>query len=472
MPAALRYRGGRDDVQFVVSRQRAGPCPPFARLGAQVPPHVGRDQHERRPAIGGERRRGSGRGQSHARRMPRRPRVGNSALVSTESGRERAATPVKLLVLAQTPPPLHGQSVMVRAMLDALGGRPDFALHHVDFRLSRDNADIGRWRPGKIRQTIACAWRAVAEGRRHECDTLYYVPTPPGKRGALYRDWIVMAICRPFFRRIVLHWHAAGLGAWLETEAFGIERGMTRLLLGRADLAIVLSPSLRHDADYFRARRVAVVPNGVIDPGPPAKLIPGLGPCQALFLGLCCEEKGLFAAAAAIVAANERTGAPADHPRFTLVAAGPFPNEKEAARFRALTQAHPTMLRHVGFAGEPEKKILFVESRCLIFPTRYAAEALPLVVLEALAHDLPIVATRWRSLPDIVPPECGKLVAPGDGTALTDALIALHASPPQPGHCRDHFLRNFTLPHHLAALEAALRGGDRATATTSAETRA
>ena len=35
----------------------------------------------------------------------------------------------------------------------------------------------------------------------------YYVPAP-GKRVALYRDWLVMFICRPFFSGVILHWHA------------------------------------------------------------------------------------------------------------------------------------------------------------------------------------------------------------------------------------------------------------------------
>ena len=45
----------------------------------------------------------------------------------------------------------------------------------------------------------------------------YYVPAP-GKRVALYRDWLVMLLCRPFFKNIILHWHAAGLAKWLETS--------------------------------------------------------------------------------------------------------------------------------------------------------------------------------------------------------------------------------------------------------------
>jgi hypothetical protein len=110
---------------------------------------------------------------------------------------------------------------------------------------------------------------------RHGCDTLYYVLAPPEKRGALYRDWVLMLLCRPFFRRTVLHWRAPGLGEWLATRACGVERWATRFLLGHCDLALVLADALRADAETLQARHIAVVPNGIPDPGPPP---PALAP--------------------------------------------------------------------------------------------------------------------------------------------------------------------------------------------------
>ena len=363
---------------------------------------------------------------------------------------------LKLLVLAHVPPPVHGQSVMVQAMLDGLAQHPGLALHHVDFRLSRESADIGRWRCGKFTSTVRLARQAAREGRRQGCDTLYYVPAPPGKRGALYRDWAVMTMTRPYFRRLVLHWHAAGLADWLETKAKWPERAMTRALMGRADLSIVLAESLRPDAASLGARCIEVVPNGVPDPGPPASRPPGPAPFRALFLGLCSEEKGLFAAAEAVLAANRSLNAPAEKPRFHLTAAGPFAATADARRMRDLNTANPAAIQHIGFAGSAEKRALFADSDCLIFPTRYAAEGQPLVVLEALAHDLPVITTRWRALPDIVTPECGRLVAGQDAAGLAEALVDLQRSPLPAGTRRTRFLRNFTLQRHLNGLAAAL----------------
>src|SRR5690606_28348541 len=129
------------------------------------------------------------------------------------------------------------------------------------------------------------------------CDCLYYVPAP-GKRGALYRDWLVMRVLRPFFPRLILHWHAAGLGDWLEQRATTPGRVVTRALLGRPDLSIVLANSLRNDAEALTSRRIKQVTNGVPDPGalsPPPPAPPSS--FQVLFIGLCSAEKGVFLAA-------------------------------------------------------------------------------------------------------------------------------------------------------------------------------
>jgi glycosyltransferase involved in cell wall biosynthesis len=363
---------------------------------------------------------------------------------------------MKLLVLAHTPPPLHGQSVMVQTLLTGLPGR-GITVHHVNLRLSADSADIGRWRPGKIFSTFGFALRAIAARFRHGADTLYYVPAPPAKRGALYRDWTILALCRPFFRRLVLHWHAAGLGEWIETDANAFERAVTRCLLGRADLALVLGEALRRDGELLDARKIAVVPNGIDDPGANPPSTPTIGPCQLLFLALGSEEKGLFAAAAAVIAANRRLRRAASEPAFVLVAAGPFDGFASASRFADLAKEHPTMLWHVGMVGSDRKRQLFAATHALCFPTRYRAEALPLAAIEALAHDRPVIATAWRGLPDIVTPETGVLVPPGDEAALIEALLQIRAHRPAPGICRARFLERFTVERHLDALAAALR---------------
>ncbi len=64
---------------------------------------------------------------------------------------------------------------------------------------------------------------------------------PRSKPIALYRDWLVMLLCRPFFKRVIFHWHASGLAKWLETCASLQTRRFTYERMKNADASVVLS---------------------------------------------------------------------------------------------------------------------------------------------------------------------------------------------------------------------------------------
>jgi glycosyltransferase involved in cell wall biosynthesis len=346
---------------------------------------------------------------------------------------------------------------MVQALVDGLAGRKGIELHHVNLPLSRDSGDIGRIRPGKLWVLLRACLKARRLARAEGLDTLYYVPAP-GKRSALYRDWIAMALCRPACRRLVLHWHASGLGEWLRTRATAPERRLTLRSLGAADLSIVLAGSLRADADMLGAKRVAVVPNGIADPCPGLAHEAGAkNSFCVLFLGLCSEEKGLFDAAEAVVAANRQTGASGTAPALALTAAGPFPDSATRDRFSRLVAMHPAALRHAGVVTGEQKHLLFLHNHALCLPTHYPHEGQPLVLLEAMAYDLPVISTRWGAIPETVPADGAQLVSPENLPELTQALLSVRASPPPAGIMRQHFLSRFSLAAHLDALARALQ---------------
>jgi glycosyltransferase involved in cell wall biosynthesis len=63
----------------------------------------------------------------------------------------------------------------------------------------------------------------------------------------------------------------------------------------------------------------------------------------------------------------------------------------------------------------------------------------PLTVLEALGHGVPVIASATGGVPELVPPDAGILVPPGDAAALGEALAAVvegrrlgEARPPLP----------------------------------------
>jgi len=420
---------------------------------------------------------------------------------------------MKLLVFAHTPPPHHGQSYMVQLMVEGFGGDrrhtqkrfarsaspgalaagelpvPDkpfgIECYHVNARLSQKLEDIGDLRIGKFLLLLGYCLQAVWCRFRYGVEAFYYIPAP-GKRSALYRDWVVMAICRPFFKTIILHWHAAGLAKWLEMVVGMRSRSLTYRLMKRADLSIVLSRYNRADAEKLFSRQIKVVSNGIPDPCPRfaqdvwprrrarfaarAKLLSRQIPAaddlkdtggdpqvvRILYLAHCTREKGLFDTLAATVLASERLAASKAPVALRLLIAGGFVTEEEEAEFKRL-MAQPGlagMVQYFGFVSGAQKNQLLREADLFCFPTYFQNENQPVNLIEAMAFGLPILTTRWRSLPELFPADYPGLVNVRAPQQIADVLLALITSETGEGF-RDIFLRSFTLERHLSGLSDA-----------------
>lgn len=379
---------------------------------------------------------------------------------------------MKLLVFAHVPPPLHGQSQMVKYLVDGFRADPSLGIKvfHVDARLSDDLGDVGSARGGKLPRLLGYCARAIWFRVRHGADTLYYVPTPP-KRTPLYRDWIVMALLRPWFRQVVLHWHGVGLGTWLETDARPWERWVTQRLLGGVALSIVLSRFSQTDAEKLHPRAVAIVGNGVEDPCAdfPATLAPlrvrrlaqrssGGGDVEVLFMALCTRDKGVFDAVETVTIANRLAAEGSSPLRFHLVVAGIFPDpalQEEFSRRIACADA-AGRVRQIGFLSGAAKADAFREADVFLFPSYYATEGQPLGVAEAMAYGLPVVTTLWRAIPEMLPPGRPGIVAPRRPDLAAAALLEVARS--EDGlRYREAFERRFKLPVHLASLASAIK---------------
>ena len=286
--------------------------------------------------------------------------------------------------------------------------------------------------------------------------TFYYVPAP-GKKTPVVRDWIVLLICLPFFNKFVLHWHAVGLGAWIAAQPGTFTSFFTHLSLDQADLAIVLAPELADDAKVFRPRKVATVPNGIPDPITP-EVVPKLAvksQRDVLFLGLGNEAKGLFVSVEAVRLANTFSSQ-----RFRFTFAGSFASADDEQRFVKLMQSSGDWIRRVGVVSGLAKATMLRESDVLIFPTQYPHEGQPLVLMEALAFDLPIVTTRWRAIPGMLPKENVWFVDPTNVDEIANAVYAACQWRTEnlegEGPLRTHFLAHFTLEKHLTAMKQVL----------------
>jgi glycosyltransferase involved in cell wall biosynthesis len=413
----------------------------------------------------------------------------------------------QLLVFAHVPPPHHGQSYMVKLMLEGFGGdqcqqpaQPPtahgIACLHVNARFSRQLEDIGNFDLQKVTRLLRYCFKAIRYRHLYGVKTLYYVPAP-GKLSALLRDWLVLALCRPFYPQLILHWHAAGLGTWIEEHPTGPIRWVSRRLLRGADLSIVLSEYNRADAEKLQPKRVRIVGNGIPDPCPDfetallprrrarlaarqllsvgkpleASLAQAAGPepdvFRILYLAHCIREKGLFDTLDGVALVARKFAQQQSTIRPQLIVAGEFMNSEEEAEFKARIQQPDLlapdgkpMVQYVGFVSGERKREVFLHSDCFCFPTYYYAESFGLVVVEAMSYGLPVVTSRWRSVPELLPADYEGLVDPHSPGQIADALGLLMLT--HTGEkARERFEEKYRLDRHLSQLAAAIHSLDQ-----------
>ena len=115
------------------------------------------------------------------------------------------------------------------------------------------------------------------------------------------------------------------------------------------------------------------------------------------------------------------------HPSVRLRLAGTGPQEHEAlARAKELGIAD--RCEFLGRYSGPEERGIFMRSLDVFVQPSFA-DGTPNSIIEAMAHGLPIVASLNGGIPDLVSPELGILVPPGDPGALADALARLAGDP-------------------------------------------
>ena len=127
--------------------------------------------------------------------------------------------------------------------------------------------------------------------------------------------------------------------------------------------------------------------------------------------------------------------------------AGEFLCDREREEFNArilqpdVARRDP-LVEYRGFVSGTNKDRLLEESDCLCFPTCHPAESFGLVLLEAMACGLPVVATRWRSIPEVLPSDYPGLVEPNSPPRLAASLIAQLGTDYDP-QLRERFLGRY-----------------------------
>lgn len=198
--------------------------------------------------------------------------------------------------------------------------------------------------------------------------------------------------------------------------------------------------------------RIAVIPSRC-DPklfNPDRFALRSRGGHHLLYVGNFVSGKGLHVLLSAL------PDIVADFPstRLTLVGSGP-----QQAELKALVRTNK-LDAHVEFAGRvshDDVPALMHEADLFVLPS--LSEATPRVVMEAMAMNLPVVATRVGGIPEMLEDGItGRLVQPGSVPELVDAITWAFHHPEWiktvAERARRQVLNRFTLERHIEQMMA------------------
>ena len=194
---------------------------------------------------------------------------------------------VDCLIVGQTPPPHHGQSVVTGMLFEHEWTKVKVSLLRMSY--SDTINEVGRFSLSKIAHLFSLilqTWKIVFTERPK---VLYYLPASANRTPVL-RDILYLLAVKWCFKKTIYHFHAGGLPSYL--DSMPLLGRIARLAYGTPTAAIDVIETNPPTGEYFNARKNVVVNNGVgVD------LVERVRPSdtqfEAIYVGVLNEGKGV-----------------------------------------------------------------------------------------------------------------------------------------------------------------------------------
>lgn len=297
----------------------------------------------------------------------------------------------EILFIMHMPPPVHGASMVGKYIHDSKVINGAFDCHYINLTTADTLSDIGKIGVRKCVSFVKLLNKITKEIKRLSPDVVYITPNSTG--GAFYKDFIVVETVKRMMRktkgdtgRVVLHFHNKGVstrqGRWFDDKLY-------RRFFKNVNV-MLLAESLYGDvAKYVKRENVVICGNGI--PDNPINVsvvnntdndIPHL-----LFLSNMMVTKGVWELLEALCILRKRGF------DFICDFVGGW-KDIQPDEFYARVNEYglSDCVNAHGAKYGMEKEEFFCRADIFVLPSY--TEAFPLTVLEAMQHELAVVASN------------------------------------------------------------------------------
>jgi glycosyltransferase involved in cell wall biosynthesis len=304
--------------------------------------------------------------------------------------------------------------------------------------------------------------------------TVVYLTIGTSKAGFL-RDMIMIWLSSLGQKRIVLHLKGGGYLSFYEKNS-GWLRFLIRRTMAKADTIIVLGNLLRDQFGFIADTdlKLVVVTNGLPSEiqgnGNLNKVRANSDSFRLLYLSNMILSKGYLDVLEACRILYVERGIPVQcdfcGAFLTTVNDNSEVSAEEAeADFRRLIEEKDltAVVHYHGTVRGERKQAILREADVFVLPTAYPWEGQPISIIEALAYGLPVIATRYRGIPEqVIDGRNGFLLEEKSPQAIADAVERLWREPTLyeqfSQYAIQHYQQNFTREAHLNRLIPVILG--------------
>lgn len=326
----------------------------------------------------------------------------------------------KILFMLHLPPPIHGSSIVGEIIYKNELLRDNFNTYYIDLLMSKTVKETGKINIRKILD-FSKKWLGLLKTLIiKRPDLCYYALSTTGS--AFFKDFFLISLLRLFNVRIVLHLHNKGViqhqHKWIYNKSY-------RLVFKNTSV-ILLSGYLYYDIEkYVSTNNVYHCPNGLKDSNSytVTKCITKDSTFKILFLSNLIKSKGVFDLVNSCeILYNKGLDFKCDfiggEGDITKVEFEEYVSKKGLSEH----------IKYLGKKFDEEKYREYANADVFVFPT--SNDCFPLVLIEAMQFEIPIISTYEGGIPDIIDQGVnGYLVHKKDTKMIADKIDFLIKNP-------------------------------------------
>jgi glycosyltransferase involved in cell wall biosynthesis len=326
---------------------------------------------------------------------------------------------IKLLILAQVPPPFLGQAIMNMEFVNCLPTNLSFI--HLRMNMSNNSDEFGRLNSRKIWNLIGFHVKLLLSLTFVKVEYVYFQPSGPVNKKTIFKDLPTVLLLKLFRKKMIYHFHADRFSRLLEKKANFLSFIFRKLYYGPYAVILIL-PHQQDDLLWLCPKKFYTLPNGLKDECGINYIEPIRNDqINLLYVGLLVPYKGIKD----IILIASRLKDLGINFKVDLIGGWSSINFEREIKTMVDTMSLTELVIFHGPKVEAAKWDFFSNADLLIHPSY--EDLMPLCFIEAMMFGLPVITTDLEHFKYILEDnENAFFIKKGDISMFVDKLIYIN----------------------------------------------